>query len=45
MADSATRKDEPNNLLDFMLQLGPRAKHISAGYRHPIQTRSENFGT
>jgi len=33
------RKDEPNNLLDFMLHLGPRAKHILLGTATPIQTQ------
>src|ERR1017187_745126 len=33
------RKDEPNNLLDFMLHLGPRAKHILLATATPIQTQ------
>lgn len=32
------RKDEPNNLLDFMLRIGTRAKHILLGTATPIQT-------
>ena len=39
VADSATRKDEPNNLLDFMLHLGPRTKHLLLGTATPIQTQ------
>ena len=33
------RKDEPNNLLDFMLRMGPRTKHILLGTATPIQTQ------
>ena len=32
------KKDEPNNLLDFMLKIGTRAKHILLGTATPIQT-------
>ncbi len=32
------RKDESNNLLDFMLKIGPRAKNILLGTATPIQT-------
>jgi len=32
------RRDEPNNLLDFMLKIGPRARHILLGTATPIQT-------
>ena len=31
-------KDEPNNLLDFMLQIGPRTKNLLLGTATPIQT-------
>ena len=31
-------KDEPNNLLDFMLRLGPRTKNLLLGTATPIQT-------
>ena len=30
-------KDEPNNLLDFMLKIGPRTKHLLLGTATPIQ--------
>jgi superfamily II DNA or RNA helicase len=33
------RKDEPNNLLDFMLRVGPRTKHVLLGTATPIQTQ------
>ena len=33
------RKDEPNNLLDFMLRMGPRTKHILLATATPIQTQ------
>jgi hypothetical protein len=32
------RKDEPNNLLDFMRRIGPHTKHILLGTATPIQT-------
>ena len=32
-------KDEPNNLLDFMLRMGLRTKHILLGTATPIQTQ------
>jgi len=32
------RKEEPNNLLDFMLRIGPRAKNLLLGTATPIQT-------
>ena len=32
------QKDEPNNLLDFMLRIGPRAKNVLLGTATPIQT-------
>ena len=32
------KKDEPNNLLDFMLQIGPRTKNLLLGTATPIQT-------
>src|SRR6266511_5685516 len=32
------RKDEPNNLLDFMLRIGPRTKNLLLGTATPIQT-------
>ena len=32
------RKDEANNLLDFMLQIGPRTKNLLLGTATPIQT-------
>ncbi len=31
-------KKEPNNLLDFMLRIGPRTKHLLLGTATPIQT-------
>ena len=31
-------KDEPNNLLDFMLKIGPQTKHLLLGTATPIQT-------
>ena len=33
------KKDEPNNLLDFMVRMGPRARHILLGTATPIQTQ------
>jgi superfamily II DNA or RNA helicase len=33
------RKDEPNNLLDFMVRMGPRTRHILLGTATPIQTQ------
>ena len=33
------RNTEPNNLLDFMLSIGPRTKHILLGTATPIQTQ------
>jgi hypothetical protein len=33
------KKDEPNNLLDFMVRIGPRTKHILLGTATPIQTQ------
>jgi superfamily II DNA or RNA helicase len=33
-----SKKDEPNNLLDFMLRIGPRTKHLLLGTATPIQT-------
>lgn len=33
-----TREKEPNNLLDFMLQVGPRTRHLLLGTATPIQT-------
>jgi hypothetical protein len=32
------KKDEPNNLLDFMLRIGPRTKNLLLGTATPIQT-------
>jgi superfamily II DNA or RNA helicase len=32
------QKEQPNNLLDFMLRIGSRAKHILLGTATPIQT-------
>jgi superfamily II DNA or RNA helicase len=32
------KTDEPNNLLDFMLRIGPRTKHMLLGTATPIQT-------
>ncbi|MBM4185613.1 MAG: DEAD/DEAH box helicase [Gemmatimonadetes bacterium] len=32
------REKEPNNLLDFMLKLGPRTRHLLLGTATPIQT-------
>jgi superfamily II DNA or RNA helicase len=32
------KKDEPNNLLDFMFRIGPRAKNLLLGTATPIQT-------
>jgi superfamily II DNA or RNA helicase len=32
------RKQEPNNLLDFMLNIGPRTKNLLLGTATPIQT-------
>ena len=32
------QKDEPNNLLDFMLRMGSRAKNVLLGTATPIQT-------
>lgn len=31
-------KEDPNHLLDFMLQIGPRTKHLLLGTATPIQT-------
>ena len=33
-----TQKDQPNNLLDFMLKIGPRTRHLLLGTATPIQT-------
>ena len=33
-----SKKDEPNNLLDFMLRVGPRTKNLLLGTATPIQT-------
>ena len=32
------KKQEPNNLLDFMLQIGPRTRNLLLGTATPIQT-------
>jgi superfamily II DNA or RNA helicase len=32
------KKEEPNNLLDFMLKIGPRTKNLLLGTATPIQT-------
>jgi DNA-binding Lrp family transcriptional regulator len=32
------REKEPNNLLDFMLRIGPRTRHLLLGTATPIQT-------
>jgi superfamily II DNA or RNA helicase len=32
------RREEPNNLLDFMLRIGPRSKNLLLGTATPIQT-------
>jgi superfamily II DNA or RNA helicase len=32
------RRDEPNNLLDFMLRIGPRTRNLLLGTATPIQT-------
>jgi superfamily II DNA or RNA helicase len=32
------KKDEPNNLLEFMLRIGPRTKNLLLGTATPIQT-------
>jgi len=32
------RRDEPNNLLDFMFKIGPRTRHLLLGTATPIQT-------
>lgn len=32
------RRDEANNLLDFMLKIGPRTRHLLLGTATPIQT-------
>jgi superfamily II DNA or RNA helicase len=32
------RENEPNNLFDFMLKVGPRARHLLLGTATPIQT-------
>lgn len=32
------QRDEPNNLLDFMLRIGPRTKNLLLGTATPIQT-------
>lgn len=32
------KKDQPNNLLDFMLRIGPRTKNLLLGTATPIQT-------
>lgn len=32
------RKEEPNNLLEFMLRIGPRTQHLLLGTATPIQT-------
>lgn len=32
------RRDEPNNLLDFMLKIGQRTRHLLLGTATPIQT-------
>lgn len=37
-AHKARGRDEPNNLLNFMLRIGPRAKNILLGTATPIQT-------
>ena len=34
----ARRRSEPNNLLDFMLRIGPRTKNLLLGTATPIQT-------
>lgn len=34
---------EPNNLLSFMLQIGPRTRHLLIGTATPIQTRVEEL--
>ena len=31
-------KDQPNNLLDFMIKIGPRTRHLLLGTATPIQT-------
>jgi len=33
-----SKKDEPNNLLDFMLRMGPRTQNLLLGTATPIQT-------
>jgi len=33
-----SKKEEPNNLLDFMLRIGPRTKNLLLGTATPIQT-------
>lgn len=33
-----SREEEPNNLLDFMLRIGPRTKNLILGTATPIQT-------
>lgn len=33
------KKDEPNNLLDFMVRIGPRTKNLLLGTATPIQTK------
>ena len=38
MVGLATKKGEPNNLLDFMLRIGPRTKNLLLGTATPIQT-------
>jgi hypothetical protein len=40
-----TIKEEPNNLLDFMLRIGPRAKHLLLGRATPIRRKSISCGT
>lgn len=37
------KKDEPNNLLDFMLRIGARAKNVLLGTATPIQTSVEEL--
>jgi len=32
------KKEQPNNLLDFMLHIGPRTKNLLLGTATPIQT-------
>lgn len=37
------RESEPNNLLDFMMKIGKRTKHILLGTATPIQTNVEEL--